>query len=299
MREVDGFELGNIPRADPQPSVGMPSYVPLIYHGNRRADPLNVAAAAVPFHQLYSRRDASLRYKTRAEISAAFRFTADARIIAVGCGRDKPIETWWGLSAKRGTAIAALQELGIQLTTSPNYSLFTDQPRYDDMYNIKRIGTAWQEFVGGGVPCALHLNARTLRDYERLARFVNERVEVTDVAFEFGTGAAWPARQHFHHRHLAWFGQQVEHPLRLIMIGGLPALPALVPAYAAVTYIDTSAFMNTMHRQRLVEGNDGRLTKKTELTKAGVPLDALFAWNMETMRRRVERLISASHPKAV
>jgi hypothetical protein len=45
------------------------------------------------------------------------------------------------------------------------------------------------------------------------------------------------------------------------MIDGMAALPALAPAYSRVTYVDTSAFMNTLHRQRLYLGNDGRMKK--------------------------------------
>ena len=95
------------------------------------------------------------------------------------------------------------------------------------MYNIKRIAKAWQEFVSGGLRCALHLNARTTRDYQRLAEFIKAREEVTNVVFEFGTGAKWPGRQEFHLRHLAWLAAHVGRPLHLTMVGGMNAIPAL------------------------------------------------------------------------
>lgn len=93
------------------------------------------------------------------------------------------------------------------------------------MYNMKRIGTAWQEFVGRGLPGAYHLNARTVHDYRRLASFIDARDEVTDVAFEFGTGAAWPQRRGFHLDQLVQLAKRVGHPLNLVMIGGASPFP--------------------------------------------------------------------------
>jgi hypothetical protein len=271
--------------------------VPVVYHGNRRVEALDVEAVALPLHRLYSRSSGRLRFKTRAEIAEAFRISKDTRILLVGCGRDKPIEAWWGLSTVRAQVIAALKDLGIELVTSPNYSLFTDQPRYDDMFNIKRIHIAWQEFLANELPSALHLNARTQHDYVRLTRFIGQRDEVTDVAFEFGTGAAWPTRREFHQVHLNQLARQVRRSMRLIMIGGLPSIPVLAPSFDHITYFDTSAFMNAIHRQHLIENDDGRLIKRQELTELGAPVDGLFSGNIDAMRRRVEKLISGSRQR--
>lgn len=170
----------------------------------------------VAFH----RGDGQLAFTSRAEIEATFGITADTRIMLIGSGRDTPIEIWWGLSEKRAIIIAALRALGVALITGPNYSIFTDEVRYNDMYNMKRIGTAWQEIVAGGVPSAYHLNARTPQDYRRLTNFITAREEVSEVVFEFKTGAAWRQRRAFHLAELVRLANGVGRPLRLIMIGG-------------------------------------------------------------------------------
>ncbi len=95
---------------------------------------------------------------------------------------------------KTRTLLAALRALGVALITGPNYSMFTDEVRYNDMHAMKRIGMTWQEIVAAGIASAYHLNARTPHDYCRLANFIAARAEVTDVAFEFKTGAAWRKR---------------------------------------------------------------------------------------------------------
>jgi len=59
-----------------------------------------------------------------------------------------------------------------------------------------------------------------------------------------------------------------------------------------VTFIDTSAFMATMHRQRLYLNNEGKMKKAGELTLDGQLLDGLFRENIATMRARIESLLS-------
>jgi len=170
------------------------------------------AASQLPFAQ---RR---LRFKSRAEVEARFGIGPQTRIILIGSGRDKAIETWWKLSELRQPILAGLRALGVALITRPNYSMFTDEVRYNDMHAMKRIGTAWQEIVATGVPGAYHLNARTPQDYRRLAAFIAERPEVTDIAFEFKTGAAWRTRLPFHVAELVQLAARVGRPLNLVMI---------------------------------------------------------------------------------
>jgi hypothetical protein len=170
--------------------------------------------------------------------------------------------------------------------------MFTDEVRYNDLHAMKRIGMTWQEIVAAGMAGAYHLNGRTPHDYQRLANFMAERPEVTDVAFEFKTGAAWRKRVGFHLSELAQFPGRVARPLHLVMIGGINSIPALAPTYDRVTYIDTSAFMNSIHRQRLYFGKDGKLKKISELTLTGQPIDDLLVENIATMRRRIETLVN-------
>jgi hypothetical protein len=290
MREVNGLALDSLPHATPCPAAALPSYVSYLYHGNRRAVPLDAEAVALPL-RLFYRAGGALRFASRAEVEARFGVGPRAGIVLIGSGRDKAIESWWKLSERRAAVLAGLRALGVVLITSPNYSMFTDEVRYNDMHAMKRIGIVWQEIVDAGIPGAYHLNACTSHDYRRLAAFIAERPEVTDVAFEFKTGAAWRKRLPFHLAELAQLANRVGRPLHLVMIGGVPALPVLSAAFARITYIDTSAFMTTMHRQRLYFGNDRKMKKASELTLNGQTLDGLLRENLATMQCRVESLL--------
>jgi hypothetical protein len=291
MREVNGLELDNLPRTETCAAPVLPVYIPYIYHGNRRALPLDIAAVVLPLRRFY-RPDGRLRFINRTEIEATFGLAPHTRLVLIGSGRDKPIEAWWKLSELRMPVLAALRALGVALVTGPNYSMFTNEVRYNDMHSMKRIGTTWREIVAAGIPGAYHLNARTPHDYRRLAAFIVERPEVTDVAFEFKTGAAWRKRLHFHLVELAQLAARVGRPLHLVMIGGMTSLPILAPAFSRVSYVDSSAFMNSVHRQRLYLGNDGKMKKVSELTLTGQSIDDLLIDNVATMRLRVENLLT-------
>lgn len=299
LREIDGFDLSNVPRATPQVrKTSLPIYVPMIYHANRRSKLLDVEAAAIPLHKLYRRRDGELVFRSRREIALHFGINPNAQMLAVGSGRDKSLEVWWGLGQRRRDLARQLSELGLDLVTAPNFSLFTDQPRYDDLYNIKRIAIAWQE-LAANMPAALHTNARTERDYERFSAFINERDEVLDLSFEFATGAKWPGRQSFHRRMLANVAQRSERGLRLTMIGGIASIRSLALAFERLVYVDTTAFMTSLNRQELSEGNDLRLRRSTRNTPTGDPVDDLLDANVGVMRRRVLRLASDARQPAV
>jgi hypothetical protein len=188
LREIGGFDLGTVPSVVPRTAPGVPSYVPLIYHDSNRTEPLELECAAVSLHRLYDKKDGRVRYKNPAELRAAFALARETKVILIGSGRDQPTENWWGLSKNRLSVLEQLRQLDVEMITTPNFSMFTDVPRYDNLRNIKRIVITWNEVLRVGLPSALHANARTVRDYNRLLELAAERKELTDFSFEFKTG---------------------------------------------------------------------------------------------------------------
>jgi len=133
MREVNGLELDNLPRAEPCAGAPLPSYIPYLYHGGRRAKPLDCDAVALPLRRFY-RPDGQLRFTSRAEIEAQFGLAPGTRVVLIGSGRDKRIEEWWQLSERRIPLLAGLRALDVALISGPNYSMFTDEVRHNDMH---------------------------------------------------------------------------------------------------------------------------------------------------------------------
>ena len=80
--------------------------------------------------------------------------------------------------------------------------------------------------------------------------------------------------------------------LHLTMVGGINAVPMLAAAFGALTFIDTSAFVNAIQRKRLYESNHGKIDKADVQTEKGAPLDELLRNNIQIMQSRVEKLVS-------
>jgi hypothetical protein len=144
---------------------------------------------------------------------------------------------------------------------------------------MKRIPLVHEEFLSGGVPAALHVNARTDRDWERWGEYIAARPEVTHIAFEFATGAGWAGRIGWHVSQLAKLARDVNRPLHLVVRGGGRALPALAAAFPQMTWLDTATYMRTIRRRRAVVLPSGAMRWRHAPTDAGEPLDALLAAN--------------------
>lgn len=282
-QEVSGFDLGTIQRVAARPIPDLPAVIPLIPHKYSRRHILPEPVVALSLYDLFHMGTGEPLVRTRAELAARFLIPEDAILVVTGVDRDIKLEAWWGFE-KRDALIRALRDLGVALVTGPNFSLFTDTPRPDNLHSIKRIAISWAELMAGGVPAALHLNARTDHDYRRWAQFIRERPEVTAVAFEFGTGAGYRGRIDWHVDRLCALARQVRRPLTLVVRGGLPALERLRAVFDQVILIETDAFPRTRSRRRAVIDASGRLRWKRVTTERGAPLDELLAHNIATHR---------------
>jgi hypothetical protein len=279
--EVDGFELDTIPRVAPLPLAPLPDVIPLISDKYNRIKIRPEPVVAVPLYELFHMGTGEPHVRTRAELADRFRIPIDATVVASGVNRDAKVEAWWALAA-RARVMQTLRPLGVALVTTPNFSLFTNVPRPDNLHGIKRIGLSWAELMASGTPAALHINARTDHDYTRWTRFIAERPEVTVLAFEFGTGAGYAGRIEWHVERLSALADLVPRALTLVVRGGVRILPQLKAHFARV--LQTDAFTRTFNRRRAIFTEGGRLRWTRALTPEGAPIDDLLAHNVATVR---------------
>jgi hypothetical protein len=283
LMEVDGFDLNTIPRVPPLPTPALPDIIPLISDKFSRSGVLREPVVAVPLFELFHMRSGEPHVRTREQLADRFRVPVDTVVVASGVNRDVKVEAWWAI-ADRLRVLNTLKSLGVTLVTTPNFSLFIDVPRPDNLHGMKRIGLSWAELMAGGVPAALHVNARTDHDYARWTRFVAERPEVTILAFEFGTGAGYPGRIEWHVERLCGLADRVARPLMLVVRGGIRMLPRLRAHFARVTLIETDAFGRAVKRRRAILTEGGRLRWVRSLTPKGLPIDDLLAHNVAAVR---------------
>lgn len=168
VREIGGFDLHTTLRSSRLHKPNLPSVAPMLFHVHSRSRRLRVDVVVLPFARMLDRRTSEIRFKTRAELCAAFMIDNNTTVVLSGTDCDPPIESWWSLGRQsRARIIRGLKELGVIAATSPNYSLFIDQPRWDDLHAMKRIAIVQSEFSHEGLPAALHVNGRTETDFQR------------------------------------------------------------------------------------------------------------------------------------
>jgi len=281
LREIGGFDLLSVAGAPHIPAPTLVPTIPLIYHSSARTRAPESSVVALSLYEFFNKRDGILRFGSRRALVDRFKLAPDVRIVLTGTDHDPLLERWWSLADRR-TLIRGLRELDISLITTPNYSLFDDLPRLDNLYNMKRIALVWSEFQREGLPCALHLNARTDRDWDRWIEFLKSRTEIDWVAFEFGTGAGAKSRIHWHVEHLCDVARKVRRPLRLVVRGGLNVIHSLRDSYEHVSFIDTTSFIKAQKRQRALLNNN-KLDWEKSPTPIGAPIDDLLDANIEVI----------------
>ncbi len=275
-REILGFGFGNIPRGPVLP-VALPDQLfEMIYHGSRRHGPLKAKVVALRLADLVDFRKKGLRFASRKELCEAFRIDDTAAIVLSGVDHDHRIEPWWSLGEQRAEVLKALFNLGISLVTTPNFSVVLDNPRTDDLHALKRIGIVFAEFQAAGIPCALHPNGRTDRDFERWGQFIAERPEVTILAYEFITGPGQKLHKQIHLGHLASLAKAAGRPLDIIVRGDPAVIPELRRWFRTVYYIDTTAFMKAQKRQTAERVANDSLRWVSTPTPVGTPLDDIL-----------------------
>ncbi|MGJ4932248.1 hypothetical protein ACQR1I_35460 [Bradyrhizobium sp. HKCCYLS2038] len=294
IHEVGGLKL-DLAQAPLLPAPTLPLVVPEIFHGSKRKRHFAPALASISLYGMFDRKEGLPKYRARAELSANYKISTDTPLVLTGIQRDRPLERWWELGkARRRAIIQSAVDCGVVLATTPNYSLFVDRPRWDDLHAMKRIAIAHGEFLEAGLPAALHVNGRTDRDFERWAEFIGHHPEVTHISFEFTTGTGRPTRRRQHAAWLCELAKTVGRPLHLIVRGGSNLLPDLCAAFAGVTFLETTLFLKTMKRYHAVKGET--VGWWTYSTRAKDLLDDLFETNWEISRDVIERAMRGDRP---
>lgn len=289
VREIGGFGLDNVPQVARLTESPLPPVVPVLFHGNIRETPFVASAVCVPLYKVIARHRGGERFTDAEAVASAFRVKAGTPLILSGTANDRPLERWWSLGPGRLDAIRKLRDLGFKLVTTPNFSLFTDQPRWDDMHSMKRIAITHEEFLREEMPAALHVNARTERDWERWTEYIRMRSEVAHVAFEFRTGAGWARRIDWQAARLAGLARGAGRPLHLVVrAAGENFLPGLVSAFSKITVLETTPFIKAVHRQRAIETPAARIKWEKSPTAPDAPVDELLAHNWSLVRRRYD-----------
>lgn len=275
IQEVRGFDLENVPRRDTPRLPTLPSTIPIVEGRVAQTRPVELEYAALPLTRAMTGRGNKTRAKTAEELRHDHGVSAKRGWIATGIEDDRYVERSWGL-ARPKEVFKGMKEAGIVFATSPNYSLYLDSPRQDNLHAMKRIAWMWYSMNEAGLPTALHINGRTDRDFERWASFIAARPEVTSIAFEFLTGAMLIADAERYIARLTNLRASVGRPLLLVLRGSTEYAYRLKEVFDKVIWLDAGPYFKAMHRQEPAFGDDGVLRYRPRRESRDAPTGALF-----------------------
>lgn len=249
FHEVDGWDLENIPRTRDLPLPTLPNWIPL-YQGNLSGSrPIkDEPIVALPLNRALTWTGQETRARTAIELRRSYGANPTEGWVVSGTEQDRAVERLW--TPDLSQIARQLVDSGVVFATTPNFSLLQDSPRHDNLHAMKRIAWAWFRMTEAGLCTALHLNARTDRDFERWATFVRNRPEVKAVAFEFLTGSAPKDSAEGYAERLLHFAEACGRPLPLVMRGHAILKPKLEKAFSQIILLDSSPYMCASKRRR-------------------------------------------------
>jgi hypothetical protein len=295
FREIGGFGLDNIPRCARVDFRRLRGYAPLFHHAYSRKKVFSGELVAVSLYELLTREGAP-KYFSKDDIVRNFKIRPEAQLVVSGVHKDHLLERVWS-SPHRAAIALMLKSIGITVLTAPNFSVYNNVPRPENLYNIKRIALLSYEFLAAGVPTAMHINACTDADYDRYVEFLAARPEFEAISFDFITGPGYPSRMWWHTRKLIELRNRLQRQIQLVLRGGTRAITALAGVYSDIVVIDSDPLLKALHRQRMVFGNEGAIKSIRNPLPKGVPVDELFAQNVEAAKSEINYLFK--NPRVV
>ncbi len=289
VREIGGF--GTHRMGPPQQrDVRLPVYVPLIHHGYCRHSKLNVEAVAIcpyDFLKLENGRYVS-RVNDQVSLRQKFKISDHSKLILCGTAKDKPLERYWS-HRRRDKTMDVIAQVKPCLYIAPNFSMFLDVPRHDNLFNIKRQLLCISELSAAGVSVVPHISATMPKDWSNWRSFLDEHIEIQHIAFNFQTGYSKPHVGSKALSLLFQLQQDLGRDLSLIMIGGSQFLSAATMHFSRLTVIDSTPFMKSFMRRRLILNGTGKQTWVKYPTKLGTPIDHLLHMNAERYASQIAR----------
>ncbi|MBA2540163.1 MAG: DUF4417 domain-containing protein [Deltaproteobacteria bacterium] len=247
LLEVGGFRHDDIPQL-PAPKGPLPQYIPVVQHPIDGCVPLDWAVIPLVEIMRFDRGAYAPRAATPDELRRAFGLAPTTRLVLLGTGRDRGIETYWR-HHRVSNAATALAELDLTLAIAPNYSMFLEDPRPQHLHNRKRSLLVAKSWAEAGIAVSIYPQAVSPLDWSFHESFLREHPEVVHVALEFQTGLARPERATFAFDHLSRIQDRLGRRLHLFAVGASRYREELPKRFDTWTILDSMPFMKAVKRR--------------------------------------------------
>lgn len=282
LREVGGLSFDKLP-AISQSSVELPRYIPLTYRRYQKKLTINWPMVALDTYEVVNLKKDRMETVANCSITLQqmFGLSSETSVILRGVADDRPLERYWSYR-RRDDIPQRLASLSPKMVVGPNFSHFLDVPRHDNLFNRKRQLLCLGEFMKAGLNPVPHLNAAQPGDWRFWCRYLAENPSVSVVAVECETGNRSRCEGERVIKELANLQLSARRPLHPLVIGGTQFLERIASVFDAASFVDSTPFMKTVHRQSLVFiASTGKYRWKKFPTAPGEPLDTLLKHNLQ------------------
>lgn len=263
------------------PSVRLPRYVPNLQHRYGWSGRLPSEVVAIPTHEVVGGRGRRFGplFASAKELRRKFHLAPDTQVLLVSVSEDPFLERYWRWAKESRTA-GRLAALGIAGITIPNFSFFSDAPRFHHLYNRGRLEACLNELAEAEVSVVPHIHALTLGDVAYWRAWLRDHAEIRHVCREFQTGNDEAAIDE-----LALLQDQLNRDLHPIIVGGARFAERLRSHFRHYTLVDSTPFMKAVKgRVRIVE-RSGELRTEPYRTRSAHELGWLIRENVATYTR--------------
>lgn len=126
--------------------VDLPDHLPVLVQGY--SDQVDIPWVALHLGRVIGDAGAAVTAKHRGDVRAAYGLGPRTRIALEGYVEDRVLEGLW---ANRRTIIGDLAQMDLDVVLAPNFSVWSDAPRFEQLVQIRRAFAMYHEMVEAGL----------------------------------------------------------------------------------------------------------------------------------------------------
>lgn len=183
IAHLGGLEL-RWPRQIESPKLpDLPTYLPVLVQAY--ADPVNLPWVAIHGSRLLGRRGQRLTPKHRGRaLRDVYRLSSSTRVALEFFVEDRVLEGVW---ARRRELLEELGQLDVDLVLAPNFSVWRDASRFEQLVQQRRAWIVYHEMIEAGLPAIPDISWSIWEPDGRLwAQWVNSQPGVRAVSIYCG-----------------------------------------------------------------------------------------------------------------
>ena len=160
----------------------LPDHLPVLVQAY--ADPIDIPWVALHAGRVLGSTGRGLTPKHRQPIREVYRLASRTRLALQFYVEDRVLEGLW---ANRRCVIRELKQLGLDLVLSPNFSVWRDHSRFEQLVQQRRSFAFYHELIEAGLPAIPDVGwSRFEPDGRRWAEWINEQPDLRAVSIFCG-----------------------------------------------------------------------------------------------------------------